>query len=315
MNNGAVIQEQIFSGHESFPIRFTWLTRAVRQCTKPDDRDLFAKDDAMVRLAVGKNMVRSIRFWAVSTGMLDADVPSGRTARFKPSHLGDSIFGADGFDPFMEDPATVWLMHWQLASNRKLGTWYWLFNELRESEFERKAVIRELLKSIERRGGKAISENTIARDIDCLIRTYVPSDPDKRLSREELLDCPLTELGLLRRSGEGEAFSFHRDTRASLPASVFAFAVMSFWNSVAKNSNTLRFDQIAFAAGSPGQIFKLSENAVVDRLHEFGNLTQGRVRFDQTAGLRQLLRDGEIDPMRMLGKQYVRKERRAHASR
>ncbi len=309
------IQAQVFSGHESFPLRFTWLTKAVRGCEKPKHRTLFSSDDAMVRLGVGKNMVRSIRFWGLNTAMLADDEPEGRVSRHCPTKLGAFLFGDEGRDPFMEDPATIWLLHWQLAGNRRLGTWYWIFNDLRATEFHKPDIVRELLARANREGSKPIASDTIERDLDCLLRTYVPSDPDKRLSREELLDCPLTELGLIRRAGDRNTFTFVRSTHDSLPATVFLFAVLSFWESVAPQSNTLRFDQIAFAAGSPGTIFKLSENAVIDRLHRIASDSEGSVRFDETSGLRQLLRSKQEDPFKSLRRHYAarREVRNANA--
>lgn len=50
-----------FSGHESFPFRHTWLTKGVTAFAK--DPTIFSKDEAMVILGVGKNMVQSIRHW------------------------------------------------------------------------------------------------------------------------------------------------------------------------------------------------------------------------------------------------------------
>ena len=307
------IQSQVFSGHESFPLRFTWLTKAVRGCERPQCRDLFARDDAMVRLGVGKNMVRSMKFWAVSTAILGEDSPAGRVRRHRPTTLGTFLFGERGRDPFMEDPATVWLLHWQLASNRRLGTWYWLFNELRSTEFYKPDIIRELLARANHGNAKPIAVDTIERDVDCLLRTYVPSDPDKRLSREELLDCPLTELGLIRRAGARDSFAFVRGTHDSLTSSVFLFALLTFWNSTAPHSDSLRFDQIAFAAGSPGMVFKLTENALIDRLHQIATEFVGAVRFDETSGLRQVLRSQRVDAFQSLRRQYIarREVRRA----
>lgn len=307
------IQAQAFSGHESFPLRFTWLTKAVRVCEATKHRDLFARDDAMVRLGVGKNMVRSIRFWALNTAVLMEDEPAGRISRHRPSQLGAFLFGTNGKDPFMEDPATVWLLHWQLASNRRLGTWSWVFNELRTTEFSKPEIVRELVARANREGLKQVAADTIDRDLDCLLRTYVPSDPDKRLSREELLDCPLTELGLIRRAGDRDRFSFVRSTHDSLPTSVFVFALLSFWDKTAPKSNTLRFDQIAFAAGSPGMVFKLTENAIVDRLHRIGFDSEGAVRFDETSGLRLVLRATRTDAFGSLRRQYVKRRGRHHA--
>jgi hypothetical protein len=317
MTPSATIQARTFSGHESFPLRFTWLTKAVRGCEAKRNQDLFARPDAMVLLGVGKNMVRSIRFWAVNTGVLEDAGADGRTTHYRPSPLGAFLFGNDGHDPFIEDPATVWLLHWQLATRQSLGTWFWIFNELREVEFHKATIIRDLQRTIQRDGGKPIATDTIERDVDCLLRTYVPSDPDKRLSREELLDCPLTELGLIRRGGDRDSFSFLRGDHDSLPDRVFAYAVLSFWDTVAPKSNSLRFEQIAFSPGGPGQVFKLTENVTVDRLQGLAHLTDGVVRFDETAGGRHLLRDRRADPLTQLRKNYTttRKEARFAGSR
>jgi len=44
-----------FSGHETFPCRYTWLPKAVRNLS--ENENLFTdEDEAMVRLGVGKNM-------------------------------------------------------------------------------------------------------------------------------------------------------------------------------------------------------------------------------------------------------------------
>ena len=314
MRRTGPIQALTFSGHESFPLRFTWLTKAVRACEVPKNRDLFARDDAMVRLGVGKNMVRSIRFWALSTGVLEDDQPNGRVVRYRPTQLGTFLFGEAGRDPFMEDPASVWILHWQLSTNRQLATWFWLFNDLRVTEFYKPIAIRDLLIKTARDGTKPVASDTVERDLDCLLRTYVPSDPDKRLSREELLNCPLTELGLIRRAGDRDSFAFVRGPHESLPPSVFLFALLSFWNKTAPQSDSLRFDQIAFATASPGTVFKLSENAVIDRLHRVSSDTNGAVRFDETSGLRQLLRSKKLDPFQSLRRQYIARREVRHAT-
>lgn len=54
-----------FSGHETFPCRYAWLPKAAREVNRePSVFSSDREDDAMVRLGVGKNMVRAIRFWA-----------------------------------------------------------------------------------------------------------------------------------------------------------------------------------------------------------------------------------------------------------
>jgi hypothetical protein len=59
-----------FSGHETFACRYSWLPKAAR--VVDEDALIFASErenEAMVRLGVGKNMVRAIRFWAEVTDM------------------------------------------------------------------------------------------------------------------------------------------------------------------------------------------------------------------------------------------------------
>lgn len=67
----------------------------------------FNDETAVVDLGVGKNMVASIKFWLKSFGIIDEE---NNTTRF-----GDLIFDDNGYDPFLEDPNTLWLLHFQLV--------------------------------------------------------------------------------------------------------------------------------------------------------------------------------------------------------
>ncbi|MCY3615090.1 MAG: DUF4007 family protein [Bacteroidetes bacterium] len=60
-----------FSGHETFPLRLNWLKKAVDAVNKKDT--IFHSDAAIVELGVGKNMVRSIRHWALATEVIIPD--------------------------------------------------------------------------------------------------------------------------------------------------------------------------------------------------------------------------------------------------
>lgn len=297
-----------FSGHESFPLRFSWLAKGVRFCAGAAEG--FADPEAMVALGVGKNMVRSIRFWCIESQMVvnAAEGRATRTTALRPTELGEFLFGADGVDPYLEDPATLWLVHWGLAA-RASGptTWYFLFNELRSSEFNQRSFITELRRYESRFSDKPVSDETIARDWDCCIRCYVGSGSDKRVVGEDVLDCPLAELDLLHRSGS-EGYSFPRAARPSLPASIFAACLVDYLERAKVTAKTMSFDQIAYAPGSPGQVFRISENHLVDLLTDVEKLTDGAIRFGSTAGLRQvLINELPVRKMALLRKHYKRK--------
>lgn len=314
MNGTNPIQSVSFSGHESFPLRFAWLTKAVRGVEAAPT--LFAQDDAIVRLGVGKNMVRAIRHWATRADVIRADTKDRRGGNYSPTRLGTLFFGDGGLDPYLEDPATTWLVHWQLASRRRAfdgngerhasdvlspTTWVYMFNEVRESWFTQESAARELLNFAEQYGVKQPSTVTMDRDLSCFVRSYTPAEPDKRLSREDTYDSPLTDLGLLTRESKTGRILFDRNPRPTLPIGVFAYAVIDFWRREFPHSETIAFQRIAYAPGGPGQVFKLSENACVDYLDSVGNFTGGKVSYDATAGLRQLIRHGDLgDPLALL---------------
>ena len=47
--------------------------------------------------------------------------------------------------------------------------------------------------------------------------------------------------------------------------------------------------------GSPGQLFRLDENSVVEHVATLGELTEGKIRMQETAGLRQIYIETEAD--------------------
>ena len=300
-----VIQSVSFSGHESFPLRFAWLTKAVRGVH--EDPALFGRDDATVALGVGKNMVRSIRHWALRTGVIQPIGNDRRGGRYQSTDLGKFLFSDSGADPYLEDIATVWLIHWLLSSHFKHSptTWYWIFNELRQSSFSQQEIVDQLLKTAEGVSGKMPSRATIARDFACFIRTYLPIEPDRRLSQEETYDSPLTELRLLRREPESGRLVLERNSRHGLPPHVFAYGACVFWNTVAPHSDTLSFEQVTYQPGSPGQVFRLTENACVDYLESLYFLTDGAIGFDRTASVRQLIKHRNLlNPFTILSRYY-----------
>ena len=85
-----------FSGHETFPFRYTWLKKGVDAVLQ--DPSAFASERATVTLGVGKNMVNSIRHWCLATGLIKKPKgPSDQGGKggqgFEPTPLGKSLLG------------------------------------------------------------------------------------------------------------------------------------------------------------------------------------------------------------------------------
>ena len=290
-----------FSGHETFPFRYTWLKKGVDAVS--NDSAVFTSDRATITLGVGKNMVRSIRHWCITAGLIRA--MADRT-HFQPTDFGKAIFSDDGLDPYLEDTATLWLIHAQLAANaNRATTWYWAFGVFAQSEFRKERFTSDLIAWSERNGAKRISENSIKRDVDCFLRTYVPSRLTKGTILEDTFNCPLVELGLISDSADEMTYQFHRGPKDSLPTAVFAAALSQFWESqFGDDRNSLALGEIAYSPKSPGNIFKLDVDSVVQYLEEVEALTDGALRYDESAGLKQVYRDRKIDPMELLHHYY-----------
>jgi hypothetical protein len=272
-----------FSGHETFPFRYAWLPKGVRRVQKFPD--LFVREDAIVILGVGKNMVRSIRHWCEVLVLIER---VDRAGRMRSTRLGRALFGRTGWDPFFEDPGTPWLLHWHLASQKeRASTWHLAFTCWTVDAFSREQLLHWLLKVAERIGVSRISPTSVQRDVEVFLRTYVSSPAKRELPLEDTFDCPLVELSLIREVERGY-YQFVRGPKPSLPDLVFLYALSDYWQKSAPGQQTLSFETIQHGAGSPGAAFKLSEDALAERLERLPRWT-GLV-FDDSAGMRQVLR-------------------------
>ena len=251
-------------------------------------------------------MVRSIQHWCRVTGLIEGDgVDSNNRRRFVPTALGNSIFADDGFDPYLEDVATLWLLHWQLATNtNQATTWFWAFSIFSQNEFGRDTLTSELIDWSQRNTRNRISENSIKRDVDCFFRTYVPSRLTNTTIMEDTFDCPLVELNLISDSSDGNTYRFHRGPKPSLPIEIFTAALSEFWDTYFSENSALTFANIAYAENSPGRTFQLDEDTLAEHLDRLENLTDGAFRYDETAGMKQVYRNRKIDPKELLHRYY-----------
>lgn len=297
-----------FSGHESFACRYAWLPKTLQAVVRKPD--LFADEDAaMVELGVGKNMVRSMRFWAEAGGMI-LPSPSGQ----KPTPLGSSIFLDEGFDPFLEDLTTLWLIHWKLSTSPSpLLAWDFLLNRWQEAEFSESRVLPALDKEVQSLDRSA-SNVTLRQHLGIFLHTYIAVHVRRGDIAEDNLDCPLTELELIVKVGEREGrtgdgrrepvYAFRREEKVGISPALFAYCVNDFWSRRYAKEKTLHARVIANGHGSPGQIFKIPEQDVYHRLSEMNQVTAGGITYNESEALPQLRREIALDDERLLRKVY-----------
>lgn len=275
-----------FAGHETFPFRYTWLKKGVDNVAK--DPEVFSREDAMVTFGVGKNMVASLRHWGMAIGTLEDDQSGNRGRRLRTTDLGSALCSDDGWDPYLEDVGTLWLLHWQLTSTPRLATtWWWVFNQYPGTQFTRRDLQAHLERLVETLAWSRVSPASLKRDLDCFIRTYSPARR-ARTVQEETLDCPLIELGLIREEIAHQSYQLVRGSHSTLPTAIFGYALATYLERRETQAQTVSLTDLAFGEGAPGRVFCLNESGLLARLEALEELTAGALVYDETAGLKQI---------------------------
>ena len=119
------IETIFFARHETFPPRYGWLKKGYDAVVEHGS-DVFDSANAIEYLGVGKNMVRAVRFWAMAYKILEP-VGDKKTLRIggqmQVTDLGNQLFNDQtGWDPYLEDIGSLWLLHWQLCMPPILAT-------------------------------------------------------------------------------------------------------------------------------------------------------------------------------------------------
>jgi hypothetical protein len=312
-----------FSGHETFVCRYAWLPKGASAVSR--DKSILTstrEDDAMVELGVGKNMVRSIRFWVEA-----ADIILPTLGGHKLTDFGQDLLIGTGtrapLDPYLEDVQTLWLLHWKLSTNSRaqIFAWDFLLNQYHEPELDASAATRALQKALPAASGREISLRSLEELYDVFLHTYVPTRGRKGEVKEDNLDSPLVELDLLRHTGFTQTslrsarpvpkFAFRREEKLEIGNSLFAYCLNEFWRnrfcSPQTSELTIPLHTVANGHGSPGQVFKIPEADIRRRLLAMEETTEKMFRFEESAAVPAVVRRNASDDLPLVSV-YVRED-------
>ncbi|MFI5708976.1 DUF4007 family protein [Kribbella sp. NPDC051620] len=285
----ANVAEPAFARHETFHPRFGWLRKAVSQA---GDGTVFADAEATVKLGVGKNMVNAIRYWGLAYKVLEQrpNPANSRLALVMPSAFGEALLGDDGWDPYLEDPASLWLLHWKLLESRCTApTWWVAFNDFTALQFTEAQLTSHIMQLTAAAGWPTVVEASVKKDVDCMIRTYTVRHHGRQ-AIDDVLDCPFRELGLMESAigDEGRAWRFVVGDKLTLPDDLVAYAALEFAKGASEDARSISIARLAHDPGSPGSAFRLTETGLFDALGRFSE-THPDLAVAEPAGLRQLL--------------------------
>jgi hypothetical protein len=273
-----------FGRHETFALRYSWLSKGFHAFQR--DPDVFESDHATVELGVGKNMVLSIRYWLRACQMIQATAP-------EPTEIGSLILDATtGCDPYLEDEATIWLIHWLLATNCELATsWYWFFNKYHKQDFTGQELTTALSDFVKEcvAEKKRPSMATIKNDAQLLHRMYSQSKGNTRTPLEDALDSPLTVLRLVTQSAGGRSYQSKLEARSGLPLGILGFAVKQLLDH--REVKAIPIEELMYSRDdfpAPGAVFRLTENDLITKLERLVDYIPNIFEIRETAGIHQL---------------------------
>ena len=264
----------VFARHETFHPRFGWIKKGFDAAL---NSFVFVQEDAPVRLGVGKNMVNSIRYWCNAFKVLEND---------RPSDFGDRLLKDDGWDSSLEDPASLWLLHWNLLKPPcNAAAWYFTFNVFRETEFSQEELFNALCDYRDTVAPRIV-ESSLKKDVTCILRMYVEQGTAKTGVSEDGLDCPFTNLGIIHTAGDSRHYTFRVGSKGNLPAEIVVSACLEYASWVGREQRTISISRLIYDIGSPGMAFKLSESAVCDAIEQVARRSNS-IALSESAGLIQ----------------------------
>jgi hypothetical protein len=279
---GKLLVPMAFGRHETFHIRDGWLSKGVDAISK-DPRSLHIVD-AHHSLGVGTNMLKAIRYWVEAAGLAET---TGKISTEREMHLTETGKLVKNYDPYMDHDGTWWVVHAGLATNKALATTlHWLFNHGPSSRFRLEDLEQALTEYVSVTSRPPFP-NTIRRDLQCLVRTYVGREQKGRRAGDvDPIGCPLGALGLLRSSENQGEFQLSSAPRPTLDPHIFMAVLTQFIRGTDGNSQITTTEEVRWGLGSPGRIFGMSNEAISEMINRcravFGERSVTEIR---TAGL------------------------------
>ena len=281
-----------FYGHESFNCRQIWLKKGFDFVKNNGN---FNSPDAVVELGVGKNMVSSIHFWLLAFGILQEDK--------QISQFGEFIFGANGADPFLENPATTWLLHYNLITSNYASIYNLFFNELKKEklDYDSKSLLNTLIQKCNLENYN-YNKATLEKDLAVFLRNYTMNNKKEKNLEDEFSGI-FIENNILDKVGLSGSDNFQVviNDRQDIPSEIILFAILDQFI----DSDSISFYNVLTKNNSVGNCFLISEDGLYKKLLDIQNL-YSNVVFKEDSGIKEIQIKNKIDKWEVLREYYAK---------
>lgn len=263
-----------FGAHQTFHLREGWVLKGLNAVN--ENPGIFAADDAVITLGVGKNQVESVQYWLSALKMTTKDKNGvALTALAKLVHQND---------PYLELDGTLILAHYLLVTNKEEATsWYWFFNKFAATEFEAESLKVYLHSFVQSQTDKSTKPETLARDIQVLLRTYRDVNYGDKENPETENPSPFSKFAFITES-EGK-FKRNKIRLSDLPAQVFVYLMYLFWKDELGSPKSIQLEEMVNKDCSPGMALGLSLDDILTMVENIERMYPGKyLQFSRTGG-------------------------------
>jgi hypothetical protein len=280
-----------FAKHETFHIREGWLFKGMNAIKTAEAEGqpatIFLDRDAPERLGIGRNMVRALRFWMQATGLAREEKEQSKIVQ-RLTSFGEWVWQ---HDRYLEDEGTLWLVHYRLVTQKdQASSWYWFFNHFSTTTFGYETCLQALNDwVISEVPDQKIAKSSLKKDVDILLRTYIPSE--RVTTPENLMESPLSRLGLLSNVGNRREPLYRREQTdpSRLPVLILLYVLIDQQQIKRPDTFQVSLGQVLREPMNVGQVFNLTTAVLADLLttlnKQYPDLS---IRFVRTAGLDEL---------------------------
>lgn len=255
-----------FNKHGSFYVRQSWPMKGLH-AVKTNQSIFSPQNEAIAinELGLGSAMVRSLRYWLNAMKLVKEHKKRGSLIVHDFTDSANAILDNDAY---CQTNGTMWLLHYNLATNREEATtWYWFFNEFDVNTFTKEEFIEKLNLFVIHNNEK-VAESSLVRDFNCLRQTYLPQKVDNiaELIEEGILSY-FSRLGFLTEN-KG-VFMKHRAADNRIQPEIVYFCILDKFQP--SDIRQISIEQLYEEKQSVGKVFNFSYKALLSVLEALEN--------------------------------------------
>jgi hypothetical protein len=190
-----------------------------------------------------------------------------------------------GWDPFLEDETSLWLLHYQLVKTNIASIYNIIFNDFRKEKitFNKDSFLSYMKrkKDVEQFN---YNENTVAEDFGVFIKMYQVNEVNTK-DIEDSFSGVLSELELLRTydAGKNEVYQIENNDKLKINDVVILYSILDNID----YGKSVSFNSLELDNNGPCSIFAISRNSLVNKLHNLA-ITFKDITFTDHAGIKEL---------------------------